>query len=141
MQKGFQDDFTVTDEYNPEGTGKTKTWVSRFDFLTFSPTTKFRLQKKHFAPYLFAGPRLDYYLGYYTNNQFDSEPSDINTLTFGVSYGIGLEYLCDQLVFSFETQHQPDLTRLIDTPTSANNSGLNVINQAFAVTLGVKYIL
>lgn len=141
MQKGYQDDFAITDEFNPEGTGETKTVVSRFDFLSLSPTAKFRLQKKHFATYLFAGPRFDYYLGYYTNDQYDSEPSDINAMTFGVSYGIGLEYLCDRLVFSVESQHQPDLTKLIDSPASINNSGLNVINRAFAVTLGIKYIL
>ncbi len=141
IQKGSQDEWELTDEFNPEGNGEIIIIDERYDFISFYPTAKFRLQKKNLAPYLFAGPRLDYYAGYNSSWELNSEPPEIKAITFGLSYGIGLDYVLKNLIFSIEAQHQPDLTRLINTPTSASNLGLAVRNMAFVGTVGIKYIL
>ncbi len=141
IQKGSQDEWELTDEFNPEGTGETETLVNRYDFLTFSPTVKFRLPRKNLAPYIFAGPRLDYLTGGESEDFFVRPESTKNSFILGASYGLGMVYKFEKLIFSIEVQHQPDLTPFIHSSATSNTSSFTVINQAYAATLGIKYIL
>ncbi|WP_417601595.1 outer membrane beta-barrel protein [Owenweeksia hongkongensis] len=141
IQKGMQFDVSVATENNPEGTDESKTLDNRYDFISFQPVAKFRLPGKHFEPYLFAGPRTDFYVGFSTNDEFGIELDDVAPVTFGASYGIGLDYTFSDIIITLEAQHQPDFTYLYNQKPSPQHGGLSVQNQAFLVTLGVKYVL
>ncbi|AEV32304.1 hypothetical protein Oweho_1304 [Owenweeksia hongkongensis DSM 17368] len=141
IQKGMQFDVELTSESNPDGTGEMKTIDNRYDFISFQPVAKFRLPAKHIEPYLFAGPRTDFYVGFSTNDEFGIELDDVPPVTFGASYGIGLDYTFSDVIITLEAQHQPDFTYLYNTKPSPQNGGLSIQNQAFLITLGVKYVL
>lgn len=141
IQKGMQFDVLVATESNPEGTDESKTLDNRYNLISFQSVAKFRLPGKHFEPYLFAGPRTDFYVGFSTNDEFGIELDDVAPVTFGASYGIGLDYTFTDVIIALEAQHQPDLTYLYNQIPSPQHGGLSVQNQAFLVTLGVKYVL
>lgn len=139
IQKGKKDQWEISTPDQPEGTGKFKTMDHRFDFLTLTPAAKFRKSWGKFAPYIFAGPRLDYYLGY--KSETDYSQLKTNDFIFGLSYGLGLEYTCHQLIFSLEGTHQPDFTRFVNQNASDKTMDHTILNRAFLFTLGLKYKL
>lgn len=141
IQKGMQEEWMITNENNPEGTGETRTMDSRFDYLSFSPAAKFFYPFGDFAPYLVAGPRMDYYLGDKSDLGSPSTADEFNNLTLGLSYGIGAEYQLNNIILLLEVQHQPDFTRFIDIDPSATNVGVSASNTALVVNLGIKYSL
>lgn len=139
IQKGRQDEIEETSVDNPEGTGNYVTYDLRYDILSFSPSVKFRLPLGNFAPYAFAGPRVDYLLGV-KNEPTSYTPNPSNgTTTFGVSYGLGLSYVLQQLGFQIEFQHQPDFTPILDLGSSTQ--GLEGTNEAFILSIGISYLL
>lgn len=139
IQKGRQDEIEETSVDNPEGTGTYTTYDHRYDILSFSPSVKFRLPLGNFAPYAFAGPRVDYLLGV-KNEPTSYTPNPSNgTTTFGVSYGLGLSYVLQQLGFQIEFQHQPDFTPILNLGSSTQ--GLEGTNEAFILSIGISYLL
>lgn len=139
IQKGRQDEIEETSVDNPEGTGSYATYDHRYDILSFSPSAKFRLPLNKFAPYAFAGPRLDYLLGVKNEpTSYTPNPSNGTTI-FGVSYGLGLSYVLQQLGFQIEFQHQPDFTPILNLGSSTQ--GLEGTNEAFILSFGVSYLL
>ncbi|WP_417612931.1 outer membrane beta-barrel protein [Owenweeksia hongkongensis] len=141
VQKGMQTEVEIATTANPDGTGEMKTIDNRYDFISFQPVAKFRLPGKHIEPYLFAGPRTDFYVGFSTNDEFGIELDDVPPVTFGASYGVGLDYAFSKFIITLEGQHQPDFTYLWEQSASFGQSALTVKNQAFLVTLSFKYLL
>ncbi len=140
-QKGMQFDIELTSESNPDGNGIMKTIDNRYDFISFQPVAKFRLPAKHLQPYLLAGPRTDFYLGFTTNDEFGIELDDVAPITLGASYGLGVDYTFSEFIITLEAQHQPDFTSLYSKKPSPQSRGLTVQNQAFLISFGVKYVM
>ena len=135
IQKGMQFEVTSTTEQNPDG-GPIISVDNRYDFICFQPTAKLRLPTEKFQPYILVGPRIDFYLGYYGDEYLSYfEVSDLSSTTFGLSYGLGVDYNLDDFIISLEGQHQPDLTHFYE------GFWLDAKNNAFAFLLSVKYNL
>ena len=75
VQRGFETNFEYRDEQNnPDGTLK---YDERIDYLTFSAGAKARLSMGKVAPFLFAGPRLDFLVGYANRLRYKG-PRDVD---------------------------------------------------------------
>lgn len=141
VQKGTKFDLELTSENQPEGTGEFITVDNRYDFFVFQPLAKFRFPFKHVQPYVFAGPRFDFYISYTSDYEPMVEFEGLEALTYGGSYGIGLDYSFSNCIISLEGQHQPDFKELRKPITLYPGYGLSIKNTAFLVTLAVKYML
>lgn len=139
IQKGWQEEIEKTSVENPEGTGNYTTYDHRYDILSFSPSVKFRMPLGNFAPYAFAGPRVDYLMGVQDDPALYYPSPRARTTAFGVSYGLALSYELAQLSFQLELQHQPDLTPVLDT--GSTKQGIESTNEAFIISFGVSYLL
>lgn len=141
IQKGAINEIELTTEGNPEGSGVLAEFDNRFDFLTFSASVKYQLAFGDLHPYVFAGPRIDYYMGYTSelDLDFESLEEDINKLVFGLHYGLGVSYDLGDFGLLLEFAHQPDFMRFVDVEPSDENVGLEITNRAFLLSLGLTY--
>lgn len=136
IQKGMQFEVELTSETNPEGTGEFERVDNRYDFIGFQPNVKLHLPTEKFQPYILVGPRIDFYLGYYGDEYMSYfELSDLASVTFGATYGLGVDYNLKDFIISLEGLHQPDFTSFFD------GRWLDAKNNAFAILLAVKYKL
>ncbi|MBK9049300.1 MAG: PorT family protein [Bacteroidetes bacterium] len=139
--KGSTQKVANTTNDMPEGNGTYKTYDSKFNYFTLSPMLKARYEVSHFIPYALLGLRMDYQLSYKSDFDYEQIDNDFHKTIWGTNFGVGLEYKTKQLGFLLEGQYQYDFTKVIDTPTSSNNTGLKVNNSAFVICIGLKYYL
>ena len=74
---------------NPIGT---KTLFSRLDYVSVPVLAKLRLQTGLFSPYILVGPRIDFFLGYKSDEDaFNAVYDKFKKTTLGGSAGIGVQ--------------------------------------------------
>jgi hypothetical protein len=109
----------------PEGDGTYKTYDTKFNYF----------------PYALLGLRLDYQLSYKSDFNYEPIENDFYKTIWGANFGAGVEYKIKQLGIFLEGQYQYDFTKLMDSPSSATNSGIEVNNKASVICIGLKYYL
>lgn len=139
--KGHTEKIPNTTVDMPEGDGTYKTYDTKFNYFTFSPMLKARYEITHFIPYALLGLRLNYQLSYKSDFNYEQIERDFNKTVWGANFGAGVEYKIKQLGIFLEGQYQYDFTKVMDTPSSASNSGIEVKNNAFVICIGLKYCL
>ena len=140
-EKGSTEKIQNTTVDMPEGDGTYKTYDTKFGYFTLSPMLKGRYETAHFVPYALLGLRLDYQLSYKSDFNYQQIEKDFHKAIFGANFGIGAEYKIKHLGIFLETQYHYDFTKLMDTPSSANNTGIEINNRAFIISIGLKYYL
>jgi hypothetical protein len=124
-QRGTSFDGVTTD---PVGNSFNETYYSRMDYLSFPISGKFFLKELRYSPYLIAGLRYDYLLGF---ESFSLEPvyDNFKKSIFGAQFGIGLEFIkLIVLDFALEIRYNLDFTN------SLNLDGKSAKNKAIDFT-------
>lgn len=139
-QKGFKLEADITTPDSPEGGLGTMVLKYRYSYAYLSPMFKVRKEFGGFVPYAFIGPRLDYQLDY-PSDVFSKESARyFNDFIFGMTYGLGLEYMFGPVGVGLIFQHQYDFTLVYHHELEEGYaSGLDIKNNAFILDLGVKY--
>jgi len=139
--KGYQTEYEHSNEDQPEGTGKKTEEKFTCHYLYFTPMLKARLEFGAFVPYIFLGPRLDLYL----SNEVDVgvffvglPEDDMKTVVFGMTYGLGLEYVLGRVGFAVIFSQQYDFTNAFAIE-ELNIGPESIKNNAFVLDLGIKY--
>ena len=140
IQKGFQEKKIVREPRDPEH-GHYKMFKTRFDYLTFSPQLKVRKEINKVIPYIYIGPRIDYYLSYKSDFDLSRIENDFKKIIFGLNYGLGISYRIKDIGISLEYTHFYDFTNAIHTQTTANTTGIIIKNNAYTIDLGINYFL
>ncbi len=132
IQKGMTEKQIETTESGPEPTGAL-TFKNRVNYFSVPILAKMSLTNKTISPYLIAGPRVDFKLGY--ESAFLGEVYDqFKTITFGASVGIGSELNVGQnFTPLLEVRYSPDFTNSYSTDL------LTVKNQSLQFLVGVKF--
>ncbi len=139
-QKGFKLEVDITTPDFPEGGLGTKVLKYRFSYVYLSPMFKVRKEFGGFIPYVFIGPRLDYLLEHPTDEFSEESAKYFNDFIFGMTYGLGLEYLFGSFGVGLIFQNQYDFTLAYHHELEEGyDSGVDIKNNAFIVDLGVKY--
>jgi hypothetical protein len=87
VQKRAEEDVAVTTIENPDGVG-TQTYNFGDDYLNISALAKLRFSMVVIAPYIVAGPKIDFSL----NRQIDTDfEDDFKNARFGFKIGVGTE--------------------------------------------------
>jgi hypothetical protein len=141
VQKGYQEDVEIATEPEPEGNGNYKTIKYNYDFITIAPLAKFRLPVKHFAPFVFAGPRMDIFLTDKRSDYVRLDPQYQNQIVFGMTYGLGLEYNFEKFRLQLRAANQFDFMPFYDAPLGENSAGLTLKNRAYIFDFGVSFNL
>ena len=102
---------------------------------------KARYEMGRFLPYALLGLRMDYQLSYESDLNYDLIKNDFNKTIFGMSFGAGVEYKIKQLGIFVEGQYHWDFTKVMDTPSTSTNAGIEIYNKALIINAGVKYYL
>ena len=90
-QRGTGQVFVVTGPSGPNPIG-TKTLFSRLDYVSVPVLAKLRLQTGLFSPYILVGPRIDFFLGYKSDEDaFNAVYDKFKKTTLGGSAGIGVQ--------------------------------------------------
>ena len=137
-QKGYKETVLERTVDQPEGTGQYITINSTFNFITLCPMLKYRVDIKSFSPYIFAGPRIDYYTSYSSYANFSLTEKDFTKPIFGLTSGVGIEYKKNKIGIMIEGQYLSDFSHFYKN-TVPNGVSLTIDNKAFAVSLGIKY--
>lgn len=148
IQKGikFEPGYTLdpnTGEFTPSKVDQT-----RYDFLNLNLMGKFRWEFGNIAPFVIAGPRLDFFLNYskYNKSPYRSN-TDYDPVIFGMTYGLGVDYSLSDFIIGFEAVHQPDFTNFSDFYTEIVGFGdfyyssSKTKNKAFAFLISLRYQL
>jgi hypothetical protein len=138
-QKGHTIEVQNTTIDMPEGDGTYKTMDTRFDYIVLNPMLKVKYEANHFIPYALLGIRMDSQLSYKSDFDLQEIDGDIKKSLWGLNCGIGVEYKLNKFGVFIESQYLPDFSKVIDMPATTNNTGLEVTNKAFVVSLGLKY--
>ena len=132
-QRGVGEEYYITED-GPVPVG-TRTDFRRVDYLSIPILLKFNVPLGVVTPYLIAGPRADFLLGYQDNQTaFNSLYKNFKKSLIGGSIGLGLEsgnFLPIDL--SAEFRYNADFSNSFD------NEYLRVRNNAFDVWLGVAF--
>lgn len=117
-------------------------WESNFvcSYLYFAPMLKARINIDKFIPYLFIGPRVDFYLSHQDNGvlYYDERLTDnMENFIFGLHYGLGFEYLIGSIGIVTTFTHQYDFSLAFDGGSSLGLQSIK--NNAFILDLGIKY--
>lgn len=136
VAKGFA---THEFQYEDQGTiVKEPGFNYRFNYLVFSPLIKMRKEFKKVIPYIFAGPRIDFYFSQYHNSVREIEKYEDLKNTYGLNYGLGLEIKRRKLGYGIEFQHHYDFSYAQKTFRSFWGEQ-RILNTAFLMTFIVKY--
>jgi opacity protein-like surface antigen len=133
MQKGMIDEIAKTDETGkPAGTEK---FNNRVDYLCLPILAKITYQADGISPYLFAGPRFDFLLGYRSHKHlWDHLYDKLKDLDIGLDIGIGAEVkLTRKVTLLPEFRFSPDVTYAYKAET------LKVKNNALEILAGVRF--
>jgi len=125
----------------PEGDGTYKIYDTKFNYLTFCPLFKVKYQTIHWTPYALLGIRMDYQLSYQSDFYLQAIDSNFKKTIFGLTSGAGIEYKIKNVGINMEFQYHYDLTKLMDTPSSTTNTGGTINNNAYIISIGIKYYL
>ena len=131
-QKGYSYEIVVTGEGGPEPLG-TKTYNNNLDYLLIPVYAKAKITLSSLIPYVFAGTRVDFLLGYST--EFDSTIfSKFKNTAFGGVLGLGIEPLLGIPLNPFlEFRYDFDFTNSYD------ENGMTIKNNAFVILIGVTF--
>ena len=89
-QRGMGLSYVVTDATGPQASG-INTAYSRLDYISIPILVKFTFMTGTIAPYLMAGPRADFLMGYSSDGGLlNTVYDDFKKTTFGGSAGIGV---------------------------------------------------
>lgn len=138
IQKGVILDAVISDDVSSSRV------VTDLDFLSLNFLGNLKLPLGDFQPYIIAGPRLDFFLNY---NKYDQSPSasvfDYHPVMFGITYGVGTNYILSDFIIGLEVVHQPDFTNFNDFESDRvlYTSSYKTKNKAFAFLLSVRYKL
>lgn len=138
IQKGTKEEIMSTTIDNPESKSS-KTFDTRFDYLYFSPQLKIRKEFNKLTPYVFVGPRIDYYLSSKSDFDLSVVEKYFKEIMFGLNYGIGIAYRIKGIGLSLEFTNFYDFTDIMNTQPTQNNAGLKIKNNAFTIDLGINY--
>ncbi len=139
-QKGYKIELPIVNPGQPEGNLGTMVLKYRFSYVYLSPMFKIRKEFGGFVPYVFIGPRLDYQLDYPSDLFHEGSAGQFNDFIFGMTYGLGLEYMFGSFGVGLIFQHQYDFTLVYhQEPAEGNNTGLDINNNAFVLDLGMKF--
>lgn len=132
VQKGYSYEIVVTGEGGPESLG-TKTYNNNLDYLSIPVYAKGKITFSSLMPYVFAGAKVDFLLGYST--EFDSTIfSKFKNTTFGGVIGIGVQPMLNIPLNPFlEFRYDFDFTNSYD------ENGMTIKNNAFVILLGVTF--
>ncbi|MEM9665581.1 MAG: porin family protein [Bacteroidota bacterium] len=125
-QRGFAIEYEGRDaQNNPSGTVRTD---DRFDYLSTSMLLKARLPLRADAPYVLAGPRLDFFLGGSPSGE-GTLASAYSSTAFGGSIGLGVEVdALEVLTLFVESRYGFDVTNsLPDVPRDAYNTAFDLL--------------
>ena len=125
----------------------------KFSFLTFSPSLKVKVPIKYFTPYIFIGPRIDYYSTKYSNSSYfypNSSYSGTDTYfsdqitkkpIYGFNVGEGISYQFKRFSILAEYKFMYSFTYIIDNPAydTYYYSSNRVKTNAHIISLGLKY--
>lgn len=137
VSKGFA---THELQYGDQGaTIKEPGFNYRFNYFVFSPLVKIRKEFKKIVPYIFAGPRLDFYLSQYHNSVREIEKYEDLKNTYGLNYGLGVEVKRRKMGYGIEFQHHHDFSYAQNTFGQSFSGGQRILNTAFLMTFVVKY--
>ena len=132
IQKGFTTTLPVTTAAQPDGTGEDITFKPRVDYLSLPILAKVRFEVGSFTPYVFAGPRVDFFLSN-TDDGFALVLDKFKKTDVGVSIGIGAEVPLSFVSYLLaEFRYSPSFTE------SFASGSLNVKNQSIELLLGVQ---
>ncbi len=139
-QKGYKIELPIVNPGQPEGNLGTMVLKYRFSYVYLSPMFKVRKEFGGFVPYVFIGPRLDYQLDYPSDLFSKESATYFNDFIFGMTYGLGIEYMFGSFGVGLIFQNQYDFTLAYhQEPEEGYNTGFDIKNNAFIVDLGVKY--
>ncbi len=139
--KGSSEKIPTTTNDMPEGDGTYKNYNTNFDYFFFSPILKIRYEINRFAPYALLGLRMDYQLSYKSDIKYEKIEDDFHKMIWGSNFGAGMEYRIKKCGVYCEGQYQYDFSKVLDTPSSATNTGIEIQNNALVVCLGLRYYL
>ena len=110
IQKGCKDEFEVTTVEMPDGTGETKLFTPRIDYMSFPVLAKIRFDTPILALYGIGGYRIDILVGknsYASGAVFD----DLKSTDQGPTIGFGIDvpitsrnYIGGEFRYSFSSQ-------------------------------------
>ena len=131
-QKGSSYEIVVTGENDPTPIG-IKTYNNNLYYISLPVYVKAKITMSSLIPYVFAGARADFLLGYST--EFDSTIfSKFKNTTFGGVLGFGIEPLLDIPLNPFlEFRYDFDFTNSYD------ENGMTIKNNAFDILIGVSF--
>jgi hypothetical protein len=90
-QRGMGQDFVVTGPSGPDPLG-VKTLYSRLDYVSIPVLAKLRFQGALISPYLMAGPRADFFIGYKSDEDaFNLVYDKFKKTSLGGSVGVGIQ--------------------------------------------------
>lgn len=138
IQKGMKRKELITSLEYPEGNGEYLFHRFTRNYVSLSPMLKGYYQFNKVTAYVLAGPRIDLDI---TNSLPDGSNMNSKThkIIFGLTYGLGAEYRINKVGILLEGQGQPNLTTIMDTPTSDTNVGLKVTGNSYVLTTGINY--
>ncbi len=139
IEKGMWQEIELTTPDMPEGTGELKTLKTSFRYAYLSPMLKARIEFGNFVPYLFVGPRVDFYLTYKSDLNFDELEKEMNKIIFGMIYGLGLEYMIGPVGIALIYSQQIDFMPALENEPPHGFGLEKITNKAFILDLGVKY--
>lgn len=112
IQKGCKDEFAVTTMDSPTGTGETKPFIPRIDYLSIPLLAKIGYETNSFTVYGIAGPRIDILLGKNSDAAgvvFD----DFKATDFGGTFGVGFEIpISETYRAGFEFRYSPSIQNI-----------------------------
>ena len=106
--------------------------VSKFNYLSFSPLVRARIEKERITPYVVFGPRVDFLLKYESDSDYPLEEQ--NRFILGLTGGVGVEFKFNKLGVFTEIQFQSDIHPV------TGKAPLLINNHLLLFTLGDRYL-
>ena len=132
FQRGMTWEIEGKDQYN-QSTGMEKHAI-RLDYLSVSALGKYPFSMPVVKPYLLAGPRLDFLLGYNAEEGWDIVFDEFESVEYGADLGVGTEvHLINLPVLLAEFRYNLYFGKAYETNLAESK------NRSFEILLGIKF--
>jgi hypothetical protein len=132
FQKGMTWEVVEKNEYNQDI--GTNTLSNRLDYLSVSALGKYTFNMPVVKPYLLAGPRLDFFLGYNAEEGWDIVFDEFEAVEYGADFGLGTElHIVNLPLMLAEFRYNLYFGKAYETDSAEST------NRSFEILLGIKF--
>jgi len=115
--------------------------ATKLNYLCLGQLIRVKRTFENATPYILLGPTFNYLINYTPQNDLEPVAKNIQSLTWSLNLGIGVNYRIKKFLFVYEIEYLHDINPVIFRRRVNTQPDVSVYNRALVYSLGIGILL